>query len=819
MIKEAIRRTEAAFENSGYWIHDHPKRVILMMLLIVVFLASQLPSIQFDTSTESFFEKDDPTLLEYDAFREQFGRDEIVLALIHPKDVFEITFLEKLKAFHQELEESVPHLDEVRSLVNVTSMRGEEGELIIEELMEDWPETEEEIAQLRKRVLDNKFYRNFLVSEDGLYTAVMIRSNAFAESIQEEALDAMLEGGFEEEEQQPSGTSDSEAPEEPLQRLSDEQNTEFVGAIKQVAANHRTLDFPIDLGGSPVMVSDLKQKMIEEMPKFVISSILMIAFLLSLLFRRISGVIFPLLTVVLSLISTIGLFSMTGTKLTIISQILPSFLLAVGVGYSVHLLVIFYRHLRDQGNKREAIGYALGHSGLAILITSLTTAGGLLSFSPVKVAPVSDLGIFGAAGVLICVSFTLILLPALLALIPFSSDPKKKTPNQKNPADRILKSCGDFAVSRPWFVIAVSLGIALISSIGAAQLRFSHDPIKWLPDGHSLRSANQAINDHMKGSANLELVVRRAGENAVKDPEFMNRLEEFNQFAESQTYKDILIGKSSSIVDTVKEINQVLNEDQEEYYRVPQDRELIAQELLLFENGGTDDLENLVDTPFSQSRITLKSTWVDANQFVGLLEQLEPKVNQLFGGEISFTLTGLIPMMVKTITLVMEGMMISYLIAGFVITLLMIVLLASLKLGLWSMIPNFLPILVGLGVMGMLGLPLDAMSILVGSIAIGLAVDDTVHFMHNFRRYHLIHGDVRLAVEKTLTSTGRALLLTTIVLSSGFFIFTISTMNNLISFGLITGLTIIVALLGDILLAPAMMTLIYRNHESKRVST
>ena len=104
-----------------------------------------------------------------------------------------------------------------------------------------------------------------------------------------------------------------------------------------------------------------------------------------------------------------------------------------------------------------------------------------------------------------------------------------------------------------------------------------------------------------------------------------------------------------------------------------------------------------MDTPFSQSRITLKSTWVDANQFVGLLEQLEPKVDQLFGGEISFTLTGLIPMMVKTITFVMEGMMISYLIAGFVITLLMIVLLASLKLGLWSMIPNFLPILVGLG--------------------------------------------------------------------------------------------------------------------------
>jgi len=146
----------------------------------------------------------------------------------------------------------------------------------------------------------------------------------------------------------------------------------------------------------------------------------------------------------------------------------------------------------------------------------------------------------------------------------------------------------------------------------------------------------------------------------------------------------------------------------------------------------------------------------------------------------------------------------------------MIFLLADLRLGLWSMIPNFLPILVGLGVMGALDFPLDAMSILVGSIAIGLAVDDTVHFMHNFRRNQNIHQDINVAVEKTLTSTGRAMLLTTIVLSAGFFIFIFSTMNNLISFGLITGVTIIIALLGDILLAPAMMALIYKNKNSNK---
>ena len=807
------QKFESGFENLGRWIHAHPKRVILVMLLFFASLASNIPSIEVDTSTEAFFSKKDQTRIDYDRFREQFGRDEIVLALIHPKKVFNLEFLEKLKAFHEDLEEEVPHLDEVQSLINVTSMRGEEGELIIEELMEDWPEDDKGIRELKDRVLRNKYYRNFLVSEDGEYTTVVVRSNAFSDYGQGMDQDQMLADGFEEDEGNPIAGDDKP------RLLTEEQNSEFVVAIQSLADRHRSEDFPIDLGGSPVMVHDLKKAMFSDMPVFMLSSLGVISLLLVILFRRLSGLVLPLLTVIFSLLTALGLVAVTGTKLTIILQILPSFLLAVGIGYSMHLLVIYYRHLRDHGDKGEAIAYAMGHSGLAILITSLTTAGGLLSFAPVKVAPVSDLGLFGAAGVIFCVSFTLVLLPALLSVLPEGKHAvaaenlhlRKNSRTRYSFADRMLKGCGDFAVNSPWTVIGISILIALMSSFGASQLRFSHNPVAWLPEDNSLRSATDAINKHMKGSAAIELVVEREVENAVKEPEFMNRLDEFNHFSEGTSHKKISVGKSSSIVDVVKEINQVLNEDREEYYRVPQEREMIAQELLLFENGGSEDLENLVNSPYSKARVTLKTTWVDANQYTGLLLKLERKIEDLFGKEKSYVVTGLIPIMVKTITFLMEGMLISYLIAGAVITLLMIIMLADFRLGLWSMIPNFLPILAGLGVMGLLDLPLDAMSILVGSIAIGLAVDDTVHFMHNFRRNQHIHQDIKVAVEKTLTSTGRAMLLTTIVLSAGFFIFTFSSMNNLISFGLITGLTIIIALLGDILLAPAMMALIYKN--------
>jgi len=818
-MKQIIQNIESRFEQMGRWIHVHPKRVILVMLLFFASLASNLPSIQVDTSTEAFFSENDQTRIAYDKFREQFGRDEIVLALIHPKEVFERKFLEKLKAFHEDLEAEVPHLDEVQSLINVTAMRGDGSELIIEELMADWPEDYAGIKDLKDRVLRNKSYLNSLVSEDGQYTTVVIRSNAFSDVSKNMDQEGILEEGFSDEE------DTSLSYNENSQLLTDKQNSEFVEAIQALSERHRNSEFPIDLGGSPVMVHDLKKAMFSDMPVFVLASLGVIALLLVILFRSLSGLILPILTVIFSLLTALGLVAATGTKLTIVMQILPSFLLAVGIGYSIHLLVIYYRHLLNHGDKGEAIAFAMGHSGLAILITSLTTAGGLLSFVPVEVAPVSDLGLFGAAGVLICVFFTLVLLPAVLSVLPEGKPAvvvekvasKEGHQTGYSYADRILKGCGDFAVNQPWTVIGISLLIALISSFGAAQIRFSHNPIAWLPDDNSLRSATDAINDHMKGSAAIELVVERSEENAVKDPEFMKRLDEFNRFSEGTSHNRISVGKSSSVVDVVKEINQILNEDREEYYRVPQDRRMIAQELLLFENGGTDDLERLVDTPFSKARVTLKTTWVDANQYTGLLFKLERKIEELFGKEKSYVVTGLIPIMVKTITYLMEGMLISYLIAGVVITLMMIFLLADFRLGLWSMIPNFLPILAGLGVMGMLDLPLDAMSILVGSIAIGLAVDDTVHFMHNFRRYQHIHQDVQVAVEKTLTSTGRAMLLTTIVLSAGFFIFTISSMNNLISFGLITGFAIIIALLGDILLAPAMMALIYKKRPSNSI--
>ena len=204
---------------------------------------------------------------------------------------------------------------------------------------------------------------------------------------------------------------------------------------------------------------------------------------------------------------------------------------------------------------------------------------------------------------------------------------------------------------------------------------------------------------------------------------------------------------------------------------------MVAQEFLLFENSGSDDLEDFVDSQFSKARLTVKVPFVDAVKSGILIEIITDYLNQQFP-EARITLTGMMVLLARTIYNAIKSMAKSYAIALVVITVLMVILIGRIRIGLLSMVPNLAPILLMLGVIGAFSLPMDMFTMMVASVAIGLAVDDTIHFMHNFRRYYDQSGDLQKAVYETLQTTGRAMLVTTIVLSIGFFIFVFADMNN-----------------------------------------
>ncbi|MCI5143613.1 MAG: hypothetical protein D3909_18190 [Candidatus Electrothrix sp. ATG1] len=324
--------------------------------------------------------------------------------------------------------------------------------------------------------------------------------------------------------------------------------------------------------------------------------------------------------------------------------------------------------------------------------------------------------------------------------------------------------------------------IFAVSVIGITRIKFSHDIVRWYPEDSFVRIATETIDREMRGSIALEVVLDTGKVNGLYDPDLLQRIDSSVEYVEGLEKGAIFAGKAWSITAILKEIHQALNENRPESYKVPDDARLIPQEFLLFENSGSDDLEDVTDSQFSKARFTIKVPFRDAVAYTDFIHAVNEHFRQTFP-EVKLTVTGMTSIIFQTMARVIRSMAKSYTIALAVITVLMILLIGRLRIGMLSMIPNLFPIFLTLGIMGWFRVPMDLFTMLVGSISIGLAVDDTIHFMHNFRRYFEQTGDAKQAVMETLHTAGRAMLITSCVLSIGFFIFMFASMNNLFNFG------------------------------------
>ncbi len=799
------KRIELWFESFARTIYRNPYKTLLISFLSIAAIVSQIPKLTIDISTEGFLHKTDPSLIDYDAFRDQLGRDELILVAIQSPEVFEKNFLHRLKELHDDLAENVPYIEDITSLINARNTRGEEDELIVEDLLEKWPETTEKIAEIKQRVFDNPMYKNTLISEDGKFTTILIKLQTYS-SIGDDT--DVLEGFEEDVAKEATDFRDSEKPDE-KEYLTDKENSEAVNMAYKITEKHQAPDFQVYVAGSSAVTHFLKISMIKDVRSFLSLAFITVAVFLFIMFRRISGVLLPLLIVVLSLISTIGIMAAFGAPIKLPTQILPSFILAVCVGYSVHILALFYQHFRKNRNKEDAIAYSTGHSGLAVVMTAATTAGGLFSFSTSDVAPIADVGIFAGIGVLLGMVYTIVLLPALLAIVPVKGAKGKEDKPEDTTIDRFLARVGRISIGHPYVIFIVSAVFIAFSFAGIMRIRFSHDILRWLPENSSVRIATEKIDKELRGSISLEIIIDTGKENGLYDPDILNRLEETAAYLETLEVGKIFVGKAWSLTTILKEINRALNENRKEFYTIPQDRKLIAQEFLLFENSGSDDMEDFTDSQFSKARLMIKLPFEDAVLYGSFLDKVNEHFQKKYP-DVKITTTGMTALLFRTVINAIASMSRSYIYALIVITILMILLIGRLRIGLLSMVPNLAPIIVMLGIVGWFNIPMSLFTMLVGNIAIGLAVDDTIHFMYNFRKYFEESGDPNFAVMETLHTTGRPMLVTSCVLSIGFFIYMFASMNNLFHFGLLTGLTIIMALLADYFIAPALMVVVFK---------
>ena len=766
------------------WVVKHPRLVVVMVLLGIAILATQLPNLTFDTSTRGYLDTSHDSIVTYDRYRDEFGRDEFISIAIQSDDIFSDDFFVFLNQLQASLFHRLPYIDEVDSLITTRHIYGEEGELVVEDLFEgyfDLPHLERisVLKSIKATVEENLTYQRLLISDDRTMTAIVLR---FQLEVQDE------EGGQ-------------------WRYLAEEDYAKIIPILHAVLDEHQNDHVTYHVAGPPIMVSNLEKAMMQDMKTFTALTIFIIALFLFILFRSWVAVLVPLISVVLSLLVTIAAMSIAGQPLQVPTVILPSFILAVGIGDAVHLLTMFYKYQNEGGDRESSLKKALDHTFIPMLLTSLTTAAGLFSFSQTDLVPIANLGVFSALGVLVAFLFTVTLLPASLVL--FGRSRPRLYAQKMTWFVRFSHGCFQLATKQPGRVIATVFVLVIMSLISASQLHFSHNPMLWIPDHWPVRQATTIIDEKLSGTVAVEMILDSGKTHGLYDTEFMKGIDEIVKEIELIQGQNVQARKVLSVVAMLKETERALNNNQDDAYRIPGTNELVAQELFLLELSGADDLFNLVDREYRKSRISITAPFVDTSHYQELITKVE-SIAKRHLPHAEITTTGIIPIFGSTLNEVIHATAKSYLLAFIIITLMMMVLLKSIRYGLVAMVPNLSPIILVMGLLYVIGAPLDMFTMLIASIAIGLSVDDTVHFMYHYRQYRLKDIDNENAIRLTLENSGRAMMITTVVLALGFFVFMASAMNNLFFFGLLTGLTILLALLADFILAPALLTKLHR---------
>jgi predicted RND superfamily exporter protein len=794
---------ESFFSGLARLLYRHRIKTLFFTFAFILFLTAFIPWIEIDTSAVGLLRETDPARISYDGFRDQFDENDIIIIAVAPSEVFDIHFLSRLKEFHNELEREVPYIKRITSLINARDTYGKDDKLVVGELLENWPETKADLEKIRKRAFDNPFYANSLLSEDGKVTTIILETEAIISNAAEE--DPLT--GFEKDETDSKAT-ENEDEKEADRYFSEKENRQVVTAIKGVVKKYDQPGFVVYIAGEPVVMDVYNRAMERDIFIVITLSLLTIAVFLAILFRRVSGVLIPEMVIISGLLSTAGLLSFFNVTIKLTTIVLPGFLLAVSVGYAIHILVIFYARYQGGSTKEDAIAYAVGHSGLAVVLTAITTAASLFSFAFAELTAIADLGFFGASGVMLAMVYTILLLPTCIALSPIKRKAVSREEKKSAVMDRILLTFSNVSIRHPRKMVAGSLLLFAVSIYYTCQVSYSHNVLNWIGVKEQIKTDVPFIDDHLKGSVILEVILDTQKDNGVKDPALLRGIDKITRDLIDYSTKHLYVGKVLSVNDIIKETHRSLHDNDPYYYRLPEDRNTVSQELLLFENSGSDDLERMVDSNYRTMRVSIKTPWIDAMYLKELVAFVQNRFEKDLAGVKSVTVTGIPAILSRSIPASLHSMAKSYMIAFSVITLLMIFHVGNVKIGLLSMISNLLPIFMTMGIMGFFSINIDMSTIMIGSIAIGIVVDDTLHFMYNFRKYYDESGDPAFAIRTTMLGTGRAILLTSLILSSGFFILMTASLSLLIVFGFFTGLTVIFALLADFFVNPALMVLV-----------
>ncbi len=846
---------------------------------------------ELDMTTDSFLNQEDPAMSALNEYRRQFGSDDSVFLVYRAKDG-DVFSRESLTAIQQLTEDlryweglnptdypeqdsgvdidfnELNHIRRVQSIANIRIQENVGDTLLSSRLVPaELPESDVELAAIKERALAQEDYLLAFYSADTEYGAIMIQTDFGAQPLEDyvpavDSSEIVLDDSFIDFDAFSDADSfDLEFDEsaeiqevsfEPVDMLGYTAFHVVSKALYLKYADHFEF-YPV---GNPPMMQFMMD-MLTQMQVLGLVMVLIFTLLLYTLFRSFSAVLWPMVTIAASMAWTWGITVWLGITVSQMIALTVLLVFAVGIADCVHVMSAYFSYRRKGEDHYKALSLSYGKTGLAILVTTITTMCGVLALTTSDLVPIQVFGFMSAAGVFMAFFFTIVLLPILLDVW----HPGAPGAGDASFADRIGKRWNDLytgkklaiavfyvlavytllgpwvgtyitiitaltyivvnwqlailsyvpyiVARRPWLVIMVFAAGFFACAWGMTQIRIDTNMTELTREGSSIRVAYETVDENMAGAMSMVIMVDTKQTDGLYNPRLMQAIDELQNRIETR-YAD-QVTRTNSLANIVKDTYQIMSDDDPEYYRVPDEEQMISQLLYLFNSANPEDRRALVSDDYSRSHISLNVYNAGSYQYQRFFDEIAVEIDEVFGPlenefpELNVYLTGSMALLMRMADEVANSQFSSFSFAIAVISVIMVITLGSFQGGVMAMIPNMIPALLGFGLMGIMGIPLDTDTLLIAPLIIGIAVDDTIHFMTHYRVELIKTGSVSESLKSTIRDVGQAVMFTTMVLGLGFALLSFSDYLGMAKMGFFGSAAIFVALLCDLFLIPAMI--------------
>lgn len=767
-----IVRINSKFKQLADWILRHRLVVAALFAVVVAFSFVGVKRIVMRTSFDDYFVSDDPMLLKTNEFKSIFGNDYYVAVLVKNKDVFSRRSLTLIRELSNELKDSLSYADKVTSLTDIEFAMGTEEGMTIEQIVPDEiPSDAASLGEIRQKAYSKPYLARKMVSHDGTMTWIMVKLRPFPEeSVWKQTSDI--------------------APD----MLTGKETGRIIGKAKYA-------ELSPNAAGMPYMGYEKFVYLQNEMNRLFLFAFMVSIIVMLVVTRSLRGVIAPLLTSMLAILIGFGIIGWTGIFIDMSTAMIAVMLtFACSIAYNIHLYNFFKTQFVETGMRRASIRQAVGETGWGVLLSGLTTVAAMMTFLSMKIVPMKAIGIDTSLCLLAVLLTCLCITPIVLS---FGKDRKPSADMSKSFEGYIgerFERFGSFIMRNHRSVIVSSILITLFCGIGLFFIEPAFDVEKTM--GRKIPYVKRFLDlcqTELGSMYAYDLMITLPHDNDAKRPENLQKLDRLATTADG--YK--LTKRHNSITDIVKDMNCTLNGNNSRFYRIPADADMVAQLLLLYENAGGTESEYWMDYDYKRLRLQLELKDYNSNEAEKEMDALQQEARRLFPGA-HVSVVGNIPQFTVMQQYVERGQMWSMLLSVLVIGVILVLVFGNWKVGLVGMIPNIAPAIIVGGMMGWLDYPLDMMTASLIPMVLGIAVDDTIHFINHCHVAYDRCGDYGTAINRTFRTEGLAIVMSTVVISATFAGFIFSDATQIRNWGILAVAGMVSALLADLFLTPIL---------------